>query len=579
MRIFHQKKILYLINFYKTLLSPLDSADKKYFFILVYLNIFGSIIEFLSLSIIIPVLYFLINDNIFEYKEYLEYLKISNFDKNSIYIAVLSLLVFIYFLKFLLLLLIKKKNWTFIFYIQHKLQKKVFFNFLNNSYSLYSEKNSFTMFKDTLSEVNRYAHGVLAPLNTIILESFLLFTIAIMTAFINFNFFILLLTSSILSIIFYIKIIKTKVLILANSRIKNENYLIKVILEAFQAIKDIKIYNKEKDYLNNFIKTGKEISRVGILQSLYNIFPVIFFEFFSLLVIVVLFIILLLLNKDKNTIFFILSFLAVFSFRALPCFTRIIVALQTLLFNKQSCFNVIQNTNKILLLKKNRDKIKNLNQISFKGLKISYKKRNVLNNISAVFNRGKITGIIGNSGSGKSTIVNYLSGLIASESGRFYINKKINKISNLSGRASVIAKDSYLIDDTIENNIVFKNNDKKINVNKLNQVIKISCLFDLIKSLPFGIKTPIGERGIKFSEGQKQRISIARALYNDNDIIIFDEATSSLDKDTENSFLKSLINLKKNKIIIFISHDIKIVNKISDAVYQIGKNKNLLKLY
>jgi ABC-type multidrug transport system fused ATPase/permease subunit len=183
MRIFHQKKILYLINFYKTLLSPLDSADKKYFFILVYLNIFGSIIEFLSLSIIIPVLYFLINDNIFEYKEYLEYLKISNFDKNSIYIAVLSLLVFIYFLKFLLLLLIKKKNWTFIFYIQHKLQKKVFFNFLNNSYSLYSEKNSFTMFKDTLSEVNRYAHGVLAPLNTIILESFLLFTIAIMTAF------------------------------------------------------------------------------------------------------------------------------------------------------------------------------------------------------------------------------------------------------------------------------------------------------------------------------------------------------------------------------------------------------------
>jgi len=115
MNVFYQKKILYLINFYKTIISPLDSADKNFFFILVSLNILGSIVEFLSLSIIIPVLYFLINDNIFEYKEYLEYLKISNFDKKSIYIGVLLLVVFIYCLKFLLLFFIKKKKLDFYF--------------------------------------------------------------------------------------------------------------------------------------------------------------------------------------------------------------------------------------------------------------------------------------------------------------------------------------------------------------------------------------------------------------------------------------------------------------------------------
>jgi len=224
--------------------------------------------------------------------------------------------------------------------------------------------------------------------------------------------------------------------------------------------------------------------------------------------------------------------------------------------------------------------------IDFKNVGFTYPKteRHAISNINIEINGGSTAALVGHSGAGKSTIINLLPRFFDPEKGEIYIDKQnISKVklSSLRKNISLVSQDIILFDDTVRANIAYAN------LNASEEEIKQACKFaaadDFIEKLPQSYKTLIGENGIRLSGGQKQRISIARAILKNSPIILLDEATSSLDAESEEKVQNAIINLTKNKTTLVIAHRLSTIvraNKIivlnEGKIVDIGKHNDLL---
>ena len=164
-----------------------------------------------------------------------------------------------------------------------------------------------------------------------------------------------------------------------------------------------------------------------------------------------------------------------------------------------------------------------------------------------------------------------ISGLIDEYRGDIVINNQIFNDRTLKYKVGYVPQITNLIDDSLLNNICFGIKHENIDRLKLNKIIKKINLEPLINNLPNGIDSNIGEQGLTLSGGQRQRIALARTLYLESEIIIFDESTSSLDKKSEKDFVQNILELKDEKIILFISHD-KNLEQYFDVIYKIQNN-------
>jgi ATP-binding cassette subfamily B protein len=164
---------------------------------------------------------------------------------------------------------------------------------------------------------------------------------------------------------------------------------------------------------------------------------------------------------------------------------------------------------------------------------------------------------VGDTGSGKSTLLNLIAGLLSPSSGKIVIDDKVltkNHINNWQNYISLVPQKIFLLDDTILKNIIFSDNDDKIDYNKLNLAINASDLKDFVNNLKEGLNTIVGENGQSISGGQRQKIGIARALYRNTNILILDEATNSLDSDSEKIIFNQLKKIGK-KTVFVVTHN------------------------
>ena len=203
--------------------------------------------------------------------------------------------------------------------------------------------------------------------------------------------------------------------------------------------------------------------------------------------------------------------------------------------------------------------IKNHN-IVFKDVSFSYDDRPILKDVSAEIKENTMTAIVGPSGSGKTTFCNLIARFWDVNSGEILIggkNIKDYKIENLMNSISMVFQDVYLFEDTIENNIKFGK--QNASHEEVVQAAKKARCHEFIEALPEGYNTLIGEGGASLSGGEKQRISIARAMLKDAGIIIFDEATANIDPENEDKLKEAIESLTKNKTVIMIAHRLKTI--------------------
>jgi len=185
-----------------------------------------------------------------------------------------------------------------------------------------------------------------------------------------------------------------------------------------------------------------------------------------------------------------------------------------------------------------------------------------------------LIGIKGPSGSGKSTLADILLGLLSSTEGKVLVDNRdiFENLLSWQKKASYVPQSIFLTDDKLSRNIALGIEDEKIDKKKLEEAVLAVELDGFVNSLPSGLDTIVGERGSRLSGGQKQRIGLARALYNNPRLLVLDETTNSLDKETEKKIIETILKIKDDKTIIFISHD-KEVLKNCDLVYTINNKK------
>ena len=297
------------------------------------------------------------------------------------------------------------------------------------------------------------------------------------------------------------------------------------------------------------------------MWTIFNAIPRYFLEIF--LVFSLLLIIYLLeanIFQTKNDTITIVGILVVASARILPSVSKILTNIQNFKFRLPSVEllnSEIIKMNEINLdikEKNTEDKTNDLNFnnkfcVEIKNLDFQYNNdsQKIIKNFNIVFESDKIYAIVGKTGSGKSTLVDLISGFYKPTKGQILVNGQniANKLNLWRKNFGYVSQKIFLFDDTIEKNITLEIDEKRIDKSKLDQVMIMSEIKDFVYNLPQSFKTKVGQNGAKLSGGQIQRLGIARALYQDPKIIIFDEATNALDNDTENKILKMIQNIKK----------------------------------
>ena len=266
-------------------------------------------------------------------------------------------------------------------------------------------------------------------------------------------------------------------------------------------------------------------------------------------------------------------------FRLMPSINKIMNAIQSIKYaepildNLSNDFDILNKN--IFVEEKDIKKIKMNSKIILSNLSYGYNKSDLfLENLTLTINKNQKIGITGKSGCGKSTLVKILAGLVKPTKGKFIIDERINiedDYLNLEN-ISFVPQDVFIMSDSIKKNIGFGIDQKDIDDEKINYCIKKVQLDELINSLSGGINHKLLENGKNLSGGQKQRIGIARALYYEPDILVFDESTSSLDLINEEKILRLIKEISVNKTLIFVSHRKEVLD-FCDTIYRIENKK------
>ncbi len=554
-------------------LSPLNGQQKIKIFILVILNFFCSIIELISLSSIFPVISVLFDVN-FQNNTFVIFFNLISYPKKQILFYFCISIVIIFILRFIIIFIIKYLNYKYIFNIQKNLTKKVYLKLLSSDYLSYIESTNSSNLRVSLDETRHYTMGLLLSFSNFLIEGIFLFLIFISALLISPKISLAFFVFGGFFILIYLKIIRTKLINSGYLRIKLDDLIYNHVSNTFENLRDIKVYNKQNIFFSKFNSLNNKIFKNNLLMQSIQIIPSLLFELLAISLLVILLLVLIKIQLEIEILAPTISMIVLTTIRILPSISRIIVNIQNISMSIGSAAKINFYLNKNDKLENIKNKKTNLKNLSLNKFTIKYKNQNIIFNSNIKFSKSEITGIIGPSGSGKTSIINVLLGLIPLRSGFIKINNQKSDIKQIYNNVSIVSKDNYLINDTIRENILFGNKYEK---NKFQKILEISVLKSIIDDLPKGVFTNIGSHGLKFSDGQKQRLSIARAIYNSKKILIFDEATNSLDNFTRNKFMKNLYNIKNDKIIIIVSHDRRLIRKYCSCVYQI-KNRKLLKI-
>ena len=348
--------------------------------------------------------------------------------------------------------------------------------------------------------------------------------------------------------------------------------VIKTLQESFGAIKEVKLFNFEKEFIDKFHKHNASANRAESNLMAFQNVPRYGIEYLALICFIGFIFFFVYSGKDFNLLIPLLAIYAASAFRLLPSANRIVMNINALRYGLP-VIKIIKNelftANNQMPNEVNTFKNINFNLMEFENVNFSYSKNGnlIFKDLSFQISKGDVIGIYGPSGCGKSTLVDLICGLITQNSGQIKVNNmRIEQIKkSWQAILGYVPQSPFFFDDKIKINIGFRFNENELDENKILKNINEVELDQFIENLPNGINTKIGEKGARISGGQKQRIAIARALYKNSQLLIMDEATSALDVNVEDKIINSINKIKRDKTIMLISHrksSLKICNKI-----------------
>ena len=532
----------------------LQKKERKNF-LLIFFGIFiTTILELVSIASIIPVFNIIILDQFpsiffFNFENY-------KFDNNFKLLA-LSVFILIFVVKNLFIAGFNYFFINFIYELNIRISNSLFISSLKQNYLFFTKKNNNSFLRTVTDDVTNTSVWLLSVVN-IVVEIFFIFAISIYLLWISYEIFLLCFGIFIFSFSIYFMTFKERLKKWSIQHWDANGKIKQTVIEGISGIKDIIIYHLEDQFYNKFKLNSYLFNKTRFKFDFLNNIQKHWLETITVVALTLSLIFLILFNYNINTLIPVFGVFVFALFRLLTSFNRVMLQVQSIKFYYPSILSVINNfttfessneysTNKSFEFKKN---------IECKNLSFFYEKSSdkILKDINFQVKKGESIGITGKNGSGKSTLLNLISGLIKSSEGEISIDGSYNLYSNRKiwhEKISYVQQNIFILDSTIKENICLVEEDK-INYLKFNKILRDLEINKFFKDI---INDKVGTNGINLSGGQKQIISLARALYKDSQILILDEPSSALDLENSKILKKILLSLKKQKTIIMVTHD------------------------
>ena len=574
-----------MFNLIKQLFTLLTPNQRKHFYALQILVIVSSFVEILGVVSIIPFMALvgdmdqLQQDTIFS-----QIYQLSGISSEMYFVFLLGLGVLIMlFFSAIVSMFTTWKASMFASEIGAEISTRLFTHYLRQNWLFHTFGSSSKLTKNIATDASRVSGGILMPLMQ--MNARILFSIFMSLSIFIYDPIVGLIGFTIFAGAYFIlfKMVRVRLQINGKTLSDVSGLRFRLINEGFGGIKDILLLGRDYDFVNRFKDTNQKLAySLGTNQAL-SLVPRYFIELiaFSSIITLTLY---LLASHDGNLgiILPIISVYALATFRLLPAFQQIYVSLAAIKGNMASFESIKQDlieSSKIQTTSNNsyQTNLNPMKKISLEDVSFTYpsKEAPTLNQINISISANSVVGIVGESGSGKSTLINILLGLIEPQEGLLKIDDtEINDKNRRSWQNTIgfVAQNIFLSEGTIYENVAFGIPRDKINLEQVQTALELAHLSELIKSLEQGIHTKVGERGVQLSGGQRQRIGIARALYHEAQVLVFDEATSSLDGITEKMIIEAIHKFSGQKTIIMVAHRLKTVKKC-DLIFFIDKGK------
>ena len=490
-------------------------------------------------------------------------------------------LIVIYVLKNAYLMFINYIKYTFIYNNQLRLSGRLIDCYLKKPYTYHLDKNSAEMIRSIMLDSERFFQLLLTAFSAfaeVLVSALMCIYLLVVDWMITVSVVVILgIVSGLYLLIFHGKSKK-------NGEISqyNDGKMHQAINQALGAVKDIKILHREKYFVDAFTKRGAEKYHAVRNNEILGQAPMYLIETVCIGAILLVLCIKLTMGQDLNDMIPQLAAFAMAAFKLLPSVGKVDNYLNLIIFLKPSVdliYRDIKDTedmNGYLLQDADESTPNGSHSIKIENVSYRYPNtdRDVVKDVNFTIPVGKSIGLVGPSGAGKSTIADVILGILTPTGGRvMYDDMNVHEHPiKWSKMLAYIPQAIFLADETIRQNVAFGIAEEEIEEDKVWKALEDAQLSDFVKSLPEGLDTMVGERGVRLSGGQRQRIGIARALYGDPQILVLDEATSALDNETEAAVMEAIESLQGKITMIIIAHRLTTISGC-DYIYKVDGGK------
>jgi len=454
----------------------------------------------------------------------------------------------------------------------HHVSSQMFRSYLTRPYTFHLQRNS----SDLLNSMQQEAGltiGLVGSITGLVQESVLASAVIWLMIYTEpvaaISTVAILLSGSLL----YLKVTKPLITRFGQERQKIQAPLTRYLLQGFAGVKDIKVLGRSNGFLNQYESQNLIVQNARLRHGLLNQIGTMWTELLAMSGLTVVVWVMVWQDRPPDRIIPLLGLFVVATWRFIPTINSVVSLTNSIRYSQPAVESVYREFEYI---KSQQNIVKTQivfnDKVEMRNLTFNYPNtvKPSLCDVNIVVRKGETVGFIGPSGAGKSTLVDVILGLLPQTSGELLIDGVEMQEHNLEWQSTIgyVPQAIYLTDDTVRRNVAFGIAEKDVDEVALERALKSAQLWDFVDGLPNKTHTIVGERGVRVSGGQRQRIGIARALYHEPQVLVLDEATSSLDIDTENEVMSAIRALQGFKTIFIVAHRLSTVQHC-DRLYRI----------
>ena len=567
-----------------------DRKQKKQILGLAVLILIGGLLETMGVSMLLPVVQAIMDPEAIMENELVgvvvDALGIQT--SRQLIILMLGSLIALYVIKNAYLLFQTYVQNTFVTRNRNRMISRVMREFLGRPYEEYLGADIPTVFRLTDSDIPN-AFQLILVLIQMVTEIVVAGSLCIVLVVVSpaMSFFILCIFLGMTLVI--TKILKPRLNAIGHRNQQIQSRIAKWRIQSIYGLKDVKVLHREEFFVRNYYESGAMGADVARNYAVFNNLPRLLIE--TIFMASMLFFIMLYMLRGGNITVLIpqLSAFAVAAIRVMPGTNRINTYLSEIAYAQPCLDYLYENLTANMKMDVNGSVTGLTADGQGQAARTSLQDKIVLDHITYAYpntdkniftdahmevKKGQSVGIMGPSGAGKSTVVDILLGLLRVQAGTITCDGVdiFDNYADWLGKIGYIPQSIYLIDESIRDNIAFGIDADQIDDKRIWEVLEEAQLKDFVQELPEGLDTTIGDRGVRISGGQRQRLGIARALYHNPEILVFDEATSALDSDTEKAVMDAINSFHGRKTMVIIAHRLNTIAKC-DVIYKVEGEK------